>query len=219
MRGGAGTTSDGDVELLVRRAAGGDERAWGALVDRFGGVVRAVARAHRLSGSDAADVAQTTWLRLVEKLPLLDSPEHVGAWIATTARRECLRVLRAQRRVVPAGHEDFRAEEPDDRDVEAELLAGERERAVRDALRSLPERQRTLLRLIASEPAPTYDEISAVLGIPVGSIGPTRQRALARLRRELSQEQHRTPRSGIRSDRTDPQMERTDDEAVPHLVA
>lgn len=208
-----------DVAVLVRRAAGGDERAWNTLVDRFDGTVRAIARAHRLSGSDAADVAQTTWLRLVEKLPQLDSPERVGAWLATTARNECLRVLRARRRMVPAGHdEDFRAEEADDRDVEAELIAGERERAVRDALHTLPARQRALLRLIASEPAPSYDEISAALGMPVGSIGPTRQRALARLRRELSPAQHRTPRRGARSDRPDPQMERIDDE-VPQLVA
>jgi RNA polymerase sigma factor (sigma-70 family) len=208
-----------DVEVLVRRAAAGDERAWNALVERFEGVVRGVARGHRLSGSDAADVAQTTWLRLVEKLPQLDSPERVGAWLATTARNECLRVLRARRRMVPAGHEDFLAEEADDRDVEAELIAGERERAVRDALHALPARQRALLRLIASEPAPSYDEISTALGMPVGSIGPTRQRALERLRRELSPEQHRTPRRGARSDRPDPHMERIDEEAVPHLVA
>ncbi|HZG95557.1 MAG TPA: sigma-70 family RNA polymerase sigma factor, partial [Mycobacteriales bacterium] len=79
---------------LVRAAADGDQRAWNALVDRFSRLVWAVARQHRLSEADAGDVAQATWLRLVENLASLREPEAVGGWLATTARREALRVIK-----------------------------------------------------------------------------------------------------------------------------
>src|SRR6266436_6635561 len=79
---------------LVRGASSGDRQAWNALVDRFHPMVYAVARGHRLSPSDAADVAQTTWLRLVEHLDRINHAERLGAWLATTARRESLRLLR-----------------------------------------------------------------------------------------------------------------------------
>src|SRR5206468_5582762 len=92
---------------LVRAAAGGDEAAWNALVDRFSSLVWATARAHRLSRDDAADVAQTTWLRLVEHLDRIREPERLGAWLATTARHESLRVIRRGGREQPTDQSDL----------------------------------------------------------------------------------------------------------------
>ena len=94
---------------LVRAAAEGDQQAWDALVDRFAGLVWAIARAHRLSPADAADVSQTTWLRLVEHLGRIRDPERVGAWLAATARHECLRVIRHAGRFVADGDVDLDA--------------------------------------------------------------------------------------------------------------
>src|SRR5262249_60471346 len=91
---------------LVRAAAGGDEVAWRGLVDRFSGLVWAVARAHRLADADAADVFQTTWLRLAEHIRRIDHPDRVGAWIATAARRECLQSIRAAGRTLPTDDMD-----------------------------------------------------------------------------------------------------------------
>src|SRR5436309_1881414 len=88
---------DAAAAALVRAAAAGDHASWETLVDRFGGLVWAIARAHRLTSADAADVSQTTWLLLVEHLDRIRRPELVGSWLASTAHRECLRVLRQAR--------------------------------------------------------------------------------------------------------------------------
>jgi len=169
---------------LVERAAAGDECAWRELVDELGGLVWAVARSHRLSDADAADVAQTTWVRLVEHLDRLDDPACVGAWLATTARRECLGVLRRSARLVP--HGDELPEEVDDAPAPgAALLARERDAALWAAFARLGGRDRALLRMLVADPAPSYEEIGAALEMPIGSIGPTRARALARLEREV----------------------------------
>jgi RNA polymerase sigma factor (sigma-70 family) len=174
-----------DVARLVRRAADGEHEAWNALVDEFGAVVWATARAHRLNGADAADVFQTTWLRLVENIGSIRDPSSVGAWLATTARRQSLAVIRRAARVVPLG--DDLPDLPSDAPHAAEQLVSRQNAvAVRAALERLGPRDRRLLRMLAAEPAPSYDEISAALGMPVGSIGPTRARALTRLRREAA---------------------------------
>jgi RNA polymerase sigma factor (sigma-70 family) len=169
---------------LVRLAAGGDRAAWGRLVDRYSGLLWSVARAHRLSQADAADVVQTTWLQLVEHLDRLQKPDAVGAWLATTARRESLRVLRINARMPPSEHV------PETTDpalpAGASLIVAERDEALWAAFAQLPERCRLLLRLLMSDPPPSYEEIGEVLGMPIGSIGPTRIRCLARLRSEVS---------------------------------
>ena len=171
---------------LVEAAAAGEHQAWSQLIDRYAVLVRSVCRAHRLDDADADDVAQLTWLRAVEHIGRLRDPDRFGAWVGTTARHECLRVLRGRKRVVPTADEmePLFAEhvEPDEPE-----LAAERRAAVRRALAALPERQRTLLRLLHSETEPSYEAIGSALGMPVGSIGPTRGRALERLRRELVQ--------------------------------
>jgi RNA polymerase sigma factor (sigma-70 family) len=175
---------------LVLAAAAGDARAWERLVDAYVGLIWAIARNHRLSANDAADVSQTTWLRLVEQIDRLNDPSRVGAWLATTARRECLRVLgRAKRNVLLADTDvvlDGRAAEAPE--VDAGLLARERDDEVQVALQTLPRRCQDLLQLLMLDPPPSYEEISAALDMPIGSIGPTRGRCLRRLQHLLGRE-------------------------------
>ena len=174
------------VARLVRAAARDDRAAWNLLVEEFGGMVWAIARAHRLSDADAADVSQSTWLILLEHLDSIHEPERVGAWLATTARRECLRVLRAARRCVLSGDELVEAA-ANDPELEA-LLAAERDRVLWRCFVRLRPSDQALLRLLVAGPRPAYEEISAALDMPIGSIGPTRARALERLQKELERE-------------------------------
>lgn len=171
-------------DALVAGAALGDERAWQALVARFGPMLWSITRAYRLGDADAADVTQATWCRLIDHLERLDDPARVGAWLATTARRECLRVLRGARTTVLCG--DDLPEPATEDDVPSDRLElAERDEALWRGFGRLRDSDQSLLRLLIAEPAPSYEEISAALSIPVGSIGPTRARALTRLRREL----------------------------------
>jgi RNA polymerase sigma factor (sigma-70 family) len=147
-------------------------------------MLRAVVRGHRLSSADAADVVQTTWLRLAENLDRLQDPSRVGAWLATTARRESLRTLRKLARELPAE----RPPEPpqgEDAPVDRRLLQADRDAALWAAFARLSPREQRLLRMLATDPPPSYKEIGRALAMPIGSIGPTRGRALQRLRRGL----------------------------------
>ena len=175
------------VEELVAAAVKGDDAAWAELVERFTPLVWGVARAHRLSSADAADVAQTVWLRLVEHLPRLREPAAVPGWLVTTTRHESLRVIRRSGREVPSDttplDERTPSSEPDPAAV-VERASDVEEVAA--ALDRLPLRCRTLLRALATWPDASYAEVSAALEMPVGSIGPTRGRCLDRLRAELT---------------------------------
>jgi RNA polymerase sigma factor (sigma-70 family) len=174
-----------DAAKFVAEAAGGDRAAWEKLVDAYGGLIWAITRNHRLRHGDAADVSQTTWLRLLENIDRLTDPGRVGAWLATTARRECLRLAARHKRTVLVADEveldtdPLRAHTPE---LDDALLLAERDEALRGAFESLPPRCRELLRLILLDPAPSYEEISAAVGMPIGSIGPTRGRCLDKLR-------------------------------------
>ena len=172
---------------LVRAAADGDRAAWDALVARFSGLVWAVTRGHRLQGEDAADVFQTTWLRLVEQLGRLREPDRVGAWLATTARRECLRVLRRSGRESLSGPELLDAVPDDAPPVDDGLLRDERQRAVWQSLQTASPRCRRLLRVLSADPPLSYTEVAQVLEMPIGSIGPTRRRCLEQLRSRLAE--------------------------------
>jgi RNA polymerase sigma factor (sigma-70 family) len=176
--------SDGEITRLVLAAGAGDRASWDALVDEFSGLIWAIVRAHRLGDADGADVAQVTWLRLVERLDRLQNPASVGYWLATTARHECLRVLNANKREVPVGDEFGEQESPAPLPGES-LLQTERQEAIRRVFSLLPDNDRALLRLLTAEPRLRYEEIATALDIPIGSIGPTRQRALERFRRLL----------------------------------
>jgi RNA polymerase sigma factor (sigma-70 family) len=172
------------VAELVSAASAGDRQAWNGLVREFGGMIWAIARGYRLRESDAADVSQATWLRLLEHLDRLNDPACVGAWLATTARRECLRILREGERRLPLADDAAEGECSDMPPGEA-LLITERDGALWKGFSRLRESDQALLRLLMTDPRPPYEEIAAALDIPIGSIGPTRQRALQRLRQEL----------------------------------
>jgi RNA polymerase sigma factor (sigma-70 family) len=173
-----------DAAELVRRAASGDRRAWAHLVDRYSRLIWAMTRDFRLAETDAADVVQVTWLRLLEHIDRIDYPERIASWLATTARHECLRHLAASKRVVLVDDRDanFDAVVSALPDVDERLLAEERAQAVREAVATLPSRSQQLLQLLMADPPISYTEISDQLGLPIGSIGPTRGRCLDRLR-------------------------------------
>ena len=178
--------SDASDEELLERAGKGDQPAWDAIVARHGSRVWAVARAHRLSSADAEDVFQVTFLRLVTHLGTIRDPSRMGAWLATTARHECLRILRRSGRTIPSGDEEtLDAPDPLLPPVESNLLAAERQVAIHAALSRLSEACQRLLRVLMADPEPSYEEVGAALDMPIGSIGPTRGRCLKHLRREL----------------------------------
>jgi len=172
---------------LVTAAARGDDAAWKALVEQFSGLIWSVTRAYRLASADAADVFQVTWLRLAEHIGRLEHPEHVGAWLATTARREALRASRASARVVLTDDDAvFDAREAGGETPEQAVLRSERADQLWRAFRTLPARCQMLLRLLMATPPPSYTEVAAALDRPVGSIGPTRARCLRLLREKLA---------------------------------
>lgn len=173
---------DEAVRRLVRRAGDGDQRAWNELVEQFSGLVWSVTRAYGLNNADAADVSQTTWQLLVENLDRLHDPARVGAWLATTARRQCIRQLQSASRLIPRG-DDLPDQVSGAPPPDTALLSRERDLALCSALAELPPGDRRLLRMLMTDPTPSYAQISAALGMPIGSVGPTRARALARLRR------------------------------------
>ena len=177
-----------EVAETVRRAAAGDKAAWDALVETFNQMLWAVVSGYRLGRADTAEVVQTTWLRLVENLDRIKQPEAVGGWLATTARREALRMLKLRALETTTDDEtrfDRGADHEPAPGPEERVLTTERNRRLWSAFARLPENCRTLLRLLAVA-APSYAEAAAVLDMPIGSIGPTRGRCLERLRRLLA---------------------------------
>jgi RNA polymerase sigma factor (sigma-70 family) len=171
-----------DITEVVRRAADGDMRAWNRLIDQYGRLIWSIPVRFKLEESDAADVVQTTWMRLIEHIDRIDQPDRVGSWLAATARNECLRHMATRKRLVLV-HEDQEFDSVDNGpEVDEALLAAERAQAVREALTHLPPQCQQLLELLMADPPVTYAEISDKLGLPVGSIGPTRKRCLAKLR-------------------------------------
>jgi RNA polymerase sigma factor (sigma-70 family) len=173
------------VTDLVMRARDGDQRAWDAIVERYAPLVWAICRRYQLPGADADDAGQAVWLALVDHIGQIRDPAALPGWLATTTARECGRLVRAARRSSLCGHVLDSADIPDSQAVLAddELLRAERHAALREALADLPPPCQRLITLLAEDPPVPYAQISALLGIPVGSIGPTRRRCLAKLRR------------------------------------
>ena len=172
------------VADLVTRAKKGEQQAWDALVERYAPLIWSICRRYRLDRADAEDVGQRIWLQFVNHLGAIRDPAALPGWLATTTRRECGRVVRAARGPQAAG-QLLDASTPDKQTTtaEQELLAAERHAALREAFTCLsPSRQQLMAMLIEDPPVP-YAEISARLGIPVSSIGPTRRRCLDQLRR------------------------------------
>src|SRR5215472_8961903 len=172
---------DPDVVTLVTRAAGGEAAAWNELVERYAPMVWSICTRYRLSSQDVEDVGQNVWLRLVEQIRNLREPAALPGWLATTAQRECLRVLRKHDRLVAMPDELPPIE--DDAVIEQEIMVAERNAALRTAFGELPPRCRQLLAMLMSDPPQPYARISVILQIRIGSIGPQRARCLQQLRR------------------------------------
>jgi RNA polymerase sigma factor (sigma-70 family) len=172
------------VPDLVQAALHGDESAWSAIVDRYTPLLVAVLRGYRLRDDDARDVAQTVWLRLVEHLGGLREPRALPMWIIRTARNESLRVLKSNSRSDPfsVAFPDEVPQRADEGEIDDDLLRLEQRAALVEAFAELSDRDRALLALLVADPPVPYSEISRRLGIPIGSIGPTRARILGRLR-------------------------------------
>jgi RNA polymerase sigma factor (sigma-70 family) len=181
---------------FVRRCIAGDAGAWAALVARYQRLVYAIVVRMGLDEHAAADVFQTVFERLVKHLPRLSDPSRLQAWIVTTARREALRARITGRRTESLTRADADGDGSDDLTIDiADEAAGAEERIeelqqlhlLRLALERLDTRCRNLLQLLfrdADERVP-YEDVAAQLSVPLGSIGPTRARCLAKLRRLL----------------------------------
>jgi RNA polymerase sigma factor (sigma-70 family) len=173
------------VTDLVTCARKGDKQAWDALVERYSPLIWSICRRHRLRDADAEDVGQNVWLHLVDQLDNVRDPAALPGWLATTTRRDCLRVLRTAREPLAAGYGLDAQILPDEQagTAEQELLVAERHTALREAFLALPPSDQRLIGLLLEDPPVPYAEISSRLGIPVGSIGPHRGRCLDKLRR------------------------------------
>jgi RNA polymerase sigma factor (sigma-70 family) len=176
-------TRQADLSHLSRAAATGDEEAWTNLVNRLDGMLHTVARSYRLGAADVDDVVQTTWLRALDHVDRLNDPGAIAGWLVTTTRREAMRTLqRAVREILT--DDPAAIDEPDVAGPEVAAIARERRVALRGAVRRLPGRQRDLVASLLCSPSATYERVAIQLAMPMGSIGPTRDRALARLRED-----------------------------------
>jgi RNA polymerase sigma factor (sigma-70 family) len=182
---GASSLDAAALEIVgwVRQAETGDIHAWNRLVDQYSRLIWSITASFKLGESDAADVVQTTWMRLIEHIDRIEQPARVGSWLASTARNECLRHVAARKRIVLI-HEDSEFDGADQHgpEVDEALLASERARDVRQAMAHLPLEWQRLMEMLMADPPVSYAEISDQLGVPIGSIGPTRGRCLAKLR-------------------------------------
>ena len=177
------------VASLVARAGEGDGRAWEELVGRFGGMIAATGRRYGLTPADVAELQQTTWLRLVENLHKIEQPERVGGWLATTARRESLQLLRRASKY-HSGGDQMLANMPDRHlpEPDARPIAEERDAVLGAAWGRLKPRCQELLNLLVTDDPMGYKDLSQLLNMPIGSIGPTRARCLEHLRRLISEQ-------------------------------
>lgn len=173
-----------DLRDLLVAARLGDQRAWDVIVQRFMPLVLSVARRFRLSEKDVEDVSQTVWLRLAENLNAIREPRALPGWISTTTRHEALNVIKTVGRSNPVDPDgSWMARMPSDSaEVDEDLLRAERQQALREGLAELNPGHRQLLLLLAAHPPIPYADVSRRLGMPIGSIGPTRARCLKKLR-------------------------------------
>jgi RNA polymerase sigma factor (sigma-70 family) len=174
-------------QARLRAAAAGDSRAWDSIVGDYEQMVEGVARGSGLRAADVGDAVQTTWLRLLENIDRIEHPERLGGWLATTTRRECLRLAIRNQRAVPVALGDGVLADrlSEDPELVEQLVALERQAAVRAAIATLPPSSQALLELLMADPPLSYAEINSRLDVPIGSIGPTRGRLLKKLAQQL----------------------------------
>jgi len=188
---GGSTVRPGDVwgqaAAAFERWTDGDAVALDELVAVMTPVLWHVVRAHRLASDVAEDVVQTTWLALVRSRDRIEEPAAVGGWLTTTARREAWRVARATGRALPTEDDELARRLPEEESAEAAVVQHDGDSRLWEAVDRLSERCRQLLRIVAFEHRPDYSKIAADLGMPVGSIGPTRGRCLGKLRALLEE--------------------------------
>lgn len=170
------------LTTLVDNAVAGDRVAWDMIVDRMNNMVWSVVRSFRFSDADANDAAQMIWLRVVENLHKVRDPERLGLWIATTSRRECMRLIEKKSRVTPTDPDTGFTRLKAPGDVEMDQISRADAQRVLDSMQMLSTDCQDLLRLVLCDPPLSYKEISEVLGIAVGTIGARRQRCLLQLR-------------------------------------
>lgn len=198
LTAGAEPAARPDASDLLSRARRGDQAAWRALVRSYHGLILATCRRLGLPPASCEDVAQTTWLRLFQHVDELRDDGALPAWLITTSRREALTTLRRERRTVLSDEAtlDVRpdADQADVADPEHQMVVGVVGHQVRAALRTLSERDRRLLTVLFHPAQLSYEQVAELLQMPVGSIGPLRQRALRRLRQRL---EHLDPRQAV----------------------
>jgi RNA polymerase sigma factor (sigma-70 family) len=184
-RKGHAMRDDPSVIALVDKVCGGIQEAWNELIERYSPLVWSICARYQLERHDIDDVGQSVWLLLVENIADLREPAALPGWLATTTKRECLRVLRDARRRDRQGlpPEDRMPPDVSGATIEQEIIDAELNAALRAAFAQLPANCHELISLLISDPPLGYTEISQKLGMPVGSIGPTRARCLERLRR------------------------------------
>jgi RNA polymerase sigma factor (sigma-70 family) len=190
------------MRSLVAAASKGDQAAWDAIVRQFSNLLWSIARGFGLDSIDASDVVQITWLKLVEKLDWISEPEALPGWLATTVRRECLMLIRRTSR-----HRVLSRPEPldvpdSDPPVDHTILVDERDAALWRKVAELGDACVRLLRVLMASPPPAYTEVSAALDMPIGSIGPTRQRCLRRLRELVAGDELLSERSAATEGRS-----------------
>lgn len=178
--------TDSAADFLLQ-IGNGDRAVWDELLRRYGKLASATVRSFRLQEADALDAIQNTWLRLAEHAEQVRFPERLGGWLATTARRECLHILR--RTKLGSQYTDLLPETVSDPSPgpEKRAIDAHSTRILHTLIDGLAPRQRTLIRMLFAEDPCSYDTVARSTGIPHGGIGPTRARALRQLRDKIDQ--------------------------------
>ena len=170
---------------IIERAAAGDQRAWEEIVRQHHGRLRGIAAGYRLAPSESDDAMQMTWLALVRAIGTIESGDRVGGWLTTTMRRNCLRLLQRRRNEQLTETLEATIADPSI-DVEAELLRTERNDLLWEAVDRLPAQRAQLVRTLYFDGGHSYKDAAAALSMPLGAIGPNRQRALRRIAQILA---------------------------------
>ncbi len=175
-------------QVLVEECLHGSETAWSALIDKYKNLIFSIPIKHGFCSEAAADIFQAVCLALVSELPRLREPRALPAWLIRTASHKCLRWEEQNRRYVGTGLQEGRTAVDPRKMPEQILREIEREQLLREAVSELTADCKGLVELLFyQQPPPSYNDIATALGIPKGSIGPTRMRCLERLKRLLEE--------------------------------
>jgi len=180
------TIATDSVADLLLGISDGDPAAWEEILRRYGKLVSTTVRSFHLQEADALDAIQMTWLRLVENAEKVQFPERLGGWLVTTARRECLRILRHIRFGPHLTDMEPETVADPSADPEQHTIDADATRTLRNLVNKLSPRRRTLIQMLFTDKPCSYAEVARIAGIPPGGIGPTRARALRQMRDMLN---------------------------------